>query len=84
MSIVKISQWDEGYAQFVREMAQELDCPADNEYVLRKIYALMDLAKKVSQAYDSKPDHWCSCGQCQSFKDHAEDVLEGYFWRTET
>jgi hypothetical protein len=80
-----IAKWNEGYGQFVAEVGKELGMEGtiDNEEVLRRIKALMGLAKEVALAGVSKPDCWNSCGQCESFKEHAEEVLGGNYWRDE-
>lgn len=75
--------YEEGYGAFVREVAREIDCPLDNESVLYKLYVMINFIKEVSNAYDSKPDYWCSCSQCEDFKEKAEEILDNDFWRWE-
>jgi len=70
------------YSTFLEDLSIKLVCDPDNEVILKRVHALMKLAVEVADAYDSKPDYWCSCSQCENFKEHAQDILNGDYWRT--
>ena len=37
---------------------------------------MIEFIKDVADNYDSKPDYWTSCGQCERNKSDASDLLE--------
>jgi hypothetical protein len=75
--------YDNGRAKVLRDISEIIGVDQNYPDIKRRLVALMGLARTVADAYDSKPDYWCSCMQCENFKEHAEEVLDGNYWRDE-